>query len=269
MARFTTESTNTSDISIDLKDERAVTKQCLLICEDARTYIESLTNRESALLQEAPQNATEDDTQHPFEAQLLTREVLDRNRDSLAEIVSRLQERLQSLILNEDPGKDNERLRLQEDIKMTKQCIDVCKVASEISHQKIYRIGEVIADGDSDQVVVTTLADLFDVKKALSKGNSAQLIGSMTDDALRDMAKLRYSSRFGAVAASDSVRTQTGITPSPLAHETHKSKPSLPTETGNDEQSPGLDARRSRPYPNEMRKRHTDGDNGPRGSKRE
>ena len=269
MARFTTENTNTSDISVDLKDERAVTKQCLLICEDARSYIESLTNRESTLLQEAPQNATEDDTQHHFEAQLLTREVLDRNRDSLAEIVCRLQERLQSLILNEDTGKDNERLRLQEDIKMTKQCIDVCKVASEISHQKIYRIGKVVADGDSDQVVVTTLADLFDVKKALSKGNSAQLIGSMTDDALRDVAKLRYSSRFGAVTASDSVRTQTGTTTSHLVHETHKSKPSLPTETSNDEQSPGLEARRNRPYPNEMRKRHTDGDNGPRGSKRE
>lgn len=44
-------------------------------------------------------------------------------------------------------------------------------MASEISRQKVYRIGEVIGEGDSDQVVVTTLADLFDIGKALSKVN--------------------------------------------------------------------------------------------------
>jgi hypothetical protein len=37
----------------------------------------------------------------------------------------------------------------------------------------------VIAEGSSDQVVVTTLADLFDIQKALPKDNSAQLVGSM------------------------------------------------------------------------------------------
>lgn len=118
-----------------------------------------------------------------------------------------------------------------------------------------------IADGDSDQVVVTTLADLFDVKKAVSKGNSAQLIGSMTEEALRHLTDKRYSSRFGAVGASDSVRTTT----SPSVFETQKSKHSSPTQTGHDEQLPGPEGRRNRPSPNEMRKRQVDGDNGRRG----
>ena len=259
MERFTPENTNTPDTSINLNDERAVTKQCLLICEDAKACIESLTNRESTLLQEAPQNATEDDMQN-FKAQLLTRQTLDGNRDSLAETIGRLRERLESL-LNDDPENDNERLRLQNDINISKQCLDVCKVASEVSHQKIYRIGEVIADGDSDQVVVTTLADLFDVKKALSKGNSAQLIGSMTEETLRHLTDKRYSSRFGAVGASDSARTTT----SPSVSETQKSKYASPTQTGHDEQPPGPEGRRNRPSPNEMRKRQVDGDNGRRG----
>ncbi|KIM98314.1 hypothetical protein OIDMADRAFT_128322 [Oidiodendron maius Zn] len=261
LARFPAGNSSTSDISIDLKDERAVTKQCLLICEDAKSYIESLSNRESTLLQEAPQDVTEDDIQSSFEAQLLTRQALYQNRDSLAEIIGRLQERLKSLLLNGDPGNDNERLRLQKDIDISKQCLEVCKVASEVSHQKIYRVGEAIADGDSDQVVITTLADLFHVKTAKSTGNSAQLIGSTTEETLRHIIDKRYSSRFGT-SASDSVRVQTATTTSPSVSETQKSKNSVPPQAGNDEQLHGPDARPSRPSPNEMRKRTVDSDNG-------
>ena len=262
LARFLTENSSTSDVSIDLKDERAVTQQCLLICEDARSYIESLSNRESTLLQEAPQNATDDYIQSRFEAQLLTRQALDKNRDSLAEIIGRLQGRLNSVLLNGDTGSDNERLRLQKDIDISKQCLEVCKVASEVSHQKIYRVGEAIADGDSDHVVITTLADLFHVQKASATGNSALLIGSMTDESLRHVIDKRYSSRFGT-AASDTVRVQTSTT-SPSVSETQKSKHSVPPQAGNDEQLRGPDARPNRPSPNEMRKRTVDSDNGTR-----
>lgn len=192
MARFTIEETKTPDIDIDLKDEREVTQQCLRICEDAKSYIESLTNRESSVLPNTPKNATaeDDDTGTCFEAQLLTRQALEENQNGFAETIHLLQKRLQSLILNKDRNNE-ERLGLQEDIHISKQCLEVCKMASEVSHQKIYRIGEVVAEDDSDQVVVTTLADLFDIKKAMSKGNAAQLVGSMTEGALRHLADKR------------------------------------------------------------------------------
>lgn len=264
MERLPTESSNTSDITIDLRDEKEVTKQCLRVCEDAKSYIESLTNRESSLLQEAPQNApqtgAEDYTQQFFEAQLLTRQALDKNRDNFAEIISHLQERLKSQIMNGDPKDDGERLRLQEDINISKQCLEVCKIASEVSRQKIYRVGEAVADGDSDQVVVTTLADLFDVKKALSKGRSAQLVGSMTDDSLRHVADKRYDSRFGAVVGdsdhSDPAKASTTNSHSVL--ETQKSTRASPSQTNSDEQSAGPNTGRNRPFPNEMRKRVAD-----------
>ncbi|OAQ58982.1 hypothetical protein VFPPC_11477 [Pochonia chlamydosporia 170] len=253
MAELTVEDTSTTGVTVDLNDEREVTQQCLRICEDARTFIENLTNRESTLLHDAPPAAS-DDGQSCFEAQLLTRQALDDNRDRLAAISGRLQERLQSLLLDDGPQRDEERLKLQEDINISKQCLEVCKVAKEVSHQKIYRIGEVVADGDSDQVVVTTLADLFDVKKALSKGNSVQLIGSMTDETLQHMAEKRYNSRFGALVI-DSVRSRAD--PS-SGLDTHKSKQSYPPQPRNDEQPTGSEARRSRPSPNEMRKRLAD-----------
>ncbi|KAJ5547120.1 hypothetical protein N7494_004705 [Penicillium frequentans] len=212
MARFTTDNANILNSSVDLNDEREVTKQCLRICEDAGHYIESLTNQESFILPKGPQNIPEDRGQNYFEAQTLTRQALDENRDSFAIITGQLRGRLESLLLKNDPSDENERSRLLSDINTSKQCLEVCKVASEVSTQKVYSVGEVVADGDSDQVVVNTLADLFDVKKALSLGNSAQLVGSMTEEALRHLTEKRYSSRFGAFTPksdpADALNTQ-------------------------------------------------------------
>ena len=255
MTRFTIENTDTSGVSIDLKDEREVTKQCLRICEDARSFIESLSNRESSLLQEPPQNAVEEGF---FEAQWRTRQALIENRDNFAETVNHLQKRLEFLVQNGNPGNDNERLRLQSDINISKQCLEVCKMASEVSRQKIYRVGEVIADGDSDQVVVNTLADLFDVKKALSKDGSSQLVASMSDESLRYVTEKRYNSGFGALAG-DSDPTEAGATSSSPVFKVQKSKRAFPPQTGNQEQSLGSRTNQSRPSPNEMRKRQGGG----------
>ncbi|KAJ5198201.1 uncharacterized protein N7498_007318 [Penicillium cinerascens] len=235
MARYPT---NIS--SIDLKDEKEVTKQCLRICEDASHYIESLTNRESSLLHPGPQNATDDDVQNYFEAQMLTRQALNENQDSFITIIGQLRNRLENLILKNDPNDENERSRLLSDINTSKQCLEVCKVASEVSTQKVYRVGEVVADGDSDQVVVNTLADLFDVKKALSLGNSAQLVGSMTEEALRHLTEKRYNSRFGAF----------------IQPEAKGSRGSFPSPGDHDGQSPRPKARHN-PSSNEVRKRYT------------
>lgn len=245
MTQLNIETTNPLGENIDLEDEREVTKQCLRICEDARSHIESLSNRESTLLPEALQNTVDENI---FEAPFRTRQVLDGSRDSLVETIGYLQKRLALLLQNDDPAKENERTRLLADIDISKQCLDVCKAATEISRQKVYRVGEVIADDDSDQVVVTTLADLFDVKTASSKGRSAQLVGSMTDDSLQHLTEKRYSSRFGAVAGhSDAAEAST--TSSPAVSDVQKSKQAFTPPSGNH------GTRQQRPSPNEMRKR--------------
>jgi hypothetical protein len=255
MTQLNIENTNPSGVSIDLEDEREVTNQCLRICEDARSYLESLSTRESSLLPGAPQNVIEENS---FEAQLRTRQVLDENRDSFAETIGHLRKRLEALVKDDDPEKENERLRLQADINISKQCLDVCKVAGEVSRQKVYRIGEVIAEGDSDQVVVTTLADLFDIKKALSRDGSAQLVGSMTAENLRYLTEMRYTSRFGTLAGVHDP-AEAGTTSSPTVFEAEKSKHTSAPQSSSQEQSPGPRTRQNRPSPNEMRKRQMDG----------
>lgn len=246
---LSTTATTPGDTSIDLNDERAVTKQCLRICEDARSYIDSLTDREPSLQHETTSEHPEDE-QNQFEAQMLTRKALDENRDKFAEIIGRLRGRLESSALDEG---DNDRARLQEDIDNYKQCLELCKRASdEVSRRQIYTIGEAVADGDSDQLVVTTLADLFDVKKAVSRGKSAQLIGSMTDETLRQLSEDRYGSRFGALANSEADAITSHST-----SETQRVASRLPHRAGKDGQPRDTVARR--PTPNEVRKRASDG----------
>lgn len=204
ISRLVLNKTNTSEISINTNDEVEVTKECLRICEDMRSCIESQANQKFFLLQEQPQNAAEDDMQTCFEAQALTRQVLEENRDSFTQIIGHLQKRLESLFPNRNPKDDNERLQLQHDINISKQCLEVCRVAREACHQNISGTRETTANKHSDQAVVTTLGHLFNIKKTLSQNDSAQVIGSMTEEALRDLAGKRYSSRFGSFSHDSS-----------------------------------------------------------------
>lgn len=129
--------------------------------------------------------------------------------------------------------------------------LDVCSVADEISRQKIYRVGEAIADGDNDQVLVTTLAELYDIQKALSRDSSAQLLGLMTSEDLRHQTELRYSSRFGVQHSPQSSN------PSQSA-----SKPSTDrraSQIADQEQCPGIKPRQEKPSSNENRKRTPNG----------
>ncbi|ETN40282.1 uncharacterized protein HMPREF1541_04558 [Cyphellophora europaea CBS 101466] len=241
-----------SSVDVDLKDEREVTQQCLRICEDAKSYIKSIMDRESTLL---PQPSHDGDEDQPFEARTRTRDALNGNQDKFAETIDYLRTRLDVLLQQGDVGNDAERSRLQADIDLSKQCLDVCKVASEVSRQTVYRIGEVIAEGDSDQVVVNTLADLFDIKKAFAKDNAAQLVGSMTAESLRDLADKRYGSRS---AILHSGRVDDSIASSPAIHEVRTSRHTTTTRTDNSEQSPGLRSKQLRPTANEIKKRQTD-----------
>jgi hypothetical protein len=260
MARFTTGTARSSDISIDLEDERAVTQKCLRICEDAKAFIESLTNQESSLLQEAPKNAAGELIRKAFDAQLETRQALGGNRDKLAETIGRLQQRLETLLLEGDPDNNKERMQLQEDINISKQCLELCKVAAEVSQQKIHIVREALADDNSDQVVVTTVADLFDVGKAVSTRHSAQVVGSMTPENFRDLTEKRYNSRILA-SVPDSSPTEAGASRSPSVPETlRRAGKSTPQATSNEDTTQGQRTSRAKPSPNEMRKRFTKDD---------
>lgn len=252
------------DSSIDLQDEKAVTVQCLRICERASSYIKSLQDEQPALQRETPQQSA-GYVLNQFEAQLLTQKSLNENRDKLIETIGRLRERLESITSDGGPDDNSETLRLQEEINIQKQCLEVCKQATaQVSSQKIHIIGEVIADDDCDQVVVTTLADLFSVGKVKAMRRSAQLVGSMPADVLRDMSKDRYNSRFGALADSLETTQLDAAAESPSTLRTRKAarSPTKSNQTKKDEKSAGPETTSDRPSPNEVRRRKGGGEDG-------
>lgn len=123
-----------------------------------------------------------------------------------------------------------------------------------------------VADGDSDQVVATDLADLFEIKKASSRDRSAQLIVAMTEEVLRQVTEKRYSSRFGPFSHNsgdvEAGEAGGGSTSLPLVFETEKVEYAFPPQIGHDEPPPVPEARNYTPSSNEMRKRVTRGSTG-------
>jgi hypothetical protein len=252
------------DSSIDLQDEKAVTIQCLRICESASSYITSLQDGQPALQRETPQQGAEY-VLNQFEAQLLTQKSLNENRDNLLETISRLRERLDSITSNGAPDGGSETVLLQEEINFLKQCLEVCNQASnQVSSQKIHIIGEVTADEDSDQVVVTTLADLFNVGKVKATRRSAQLVGSMQGDVLRDISKDRYGSRFGALGGRLGTAQLDTTAASPSTFETRKAdkSPMKSNQAKEDVKLAGPETTYDRPSPNEVRRRRAEGEDG-------
>jgi hypothetical protein len=252
------------DSNIDLQDEKAVTIQCLRICERASSYITSLQDEQPALQRETPQQGA-GYVLNQFEAQLLTQKSLNENRDNLLETISRLRERLDFITSNGAPDGGSETVLLQEEINFLKQCLEVCKQASnQVSSQKIHIIGEVTADEDCDQVVVTTLADLFNVGKVKAMSRSAQLVGSMQADVLRDISKDRYGSRFCALGGRFETSQLDTTAASPSTFETRKAdkSPMKSNQATEDGKLAGPETTYDRPSPNEMRRRRAEGEDG-------
>lgn len=249
MERFPSEEPDTT--RLDLRDESTVIKHCIGICEEAMSRIGSMIDRErlvysAALSEQATADAT---STHPklFQAHEETREMLENNRDSIAKFLGRLQERLSSLAMEQHPDSERRKMQLEKDIRALEDSLEVCRIAStEVSHQRVHTFGEVVAEGKSDQVVVTTLADLFNVGKAIAKDNSGQLIGSMAGVELIQLSKDRYSNlRFSAVDTS-----RVNLMP-PL---TKNSELRVPGQEVNDQQ-PEPRVSSSKALPNETKKR--------------
>ncbi|KAL2201524.1 hypothetical protein P885DRAFT_26721 [Corynascus similis CBS 632.67] len=237
-----------SDTSIDLQDEREVTRQCLRICQDAQSYLKSLQDGQAFRRREVASSQA-GTVQSQFDAELVMNEAINESRRNFIRTISQLQERLTYVTLNEGAERERQVSRLREDINISKQCLELCQIATDQvhHHRKIHTIGEVAADDDTDQVVITTLADLFDVRKVVAKDRSAQLVGSMTDEAFQKVSRDRYSSRFGAATGDlGHVRTETAAPASDNgARERSTRRPDL---------------RYSSPSPNEARKRASEGE---------
>lgn len=174
-----------------MEEEKQSAQQCLLICESAKSHLQSLQERFE------PMDARHD----PSRAK--TAAALSEARDRMVVMITDLQKRL--IALSEQSMStevslrpvhlEEDRLRLLKEIDTAKQCLEVCNLASDqASRQRVHVFGDVSAEDNSHQVIVSTVGDLLNVKNVKVTSYSTQWLGSMTDASLQQLSMDRVAS---------------------------------------------------------------------------
>lgn len=196
------DNTDASLANIDLNFQKKSASQCLRICQDARSHIKVLADRVSA---QTPEKATGNDFPNDFTALLQGSQNIDSRPPKSLEfpppgsdspdlrlqdtthrpelesgtrtaygVGTALLQGIQTLNIDSrpleppSPGSDRAELPLEVSTKL------------QVPRRQVVKLGEVVANGGSDQVVVPTSRN--------------QLVGSrrMTDRELQDQVKAHY-----------------------------------------------------------------------------
>lgn len=206
-------STDTSNINIDLKVEKAVTEQCLRICKDACSYIKSLAEQDE-YPKSQPHPESLNINQSPSKAQLIPHSTLAEIRYSLPQTIGHIQERLQSLAIDGTSKSDREYLQIQVESETLKQCLELCKNASkQIMSQDPNNVKAILSNNDNEQLVISTVSDLLDVRKSWGASRSVQIIGSISDEtaskAFADFSSKARKGLLKSFAVSDTTSSET------------------------------------------------------------
>lgn len=255
MKQLTTKSNSALRFIVDLNDERAVTNQCFCICADAIAYIDNMSDRASTLLYD---NQKAESQEMDFEAQTRTRETLDKTRKVCIQASTDLLHRLESLKSIET--SEDDRVQLKEDLEISQQYFSVYERASKMSYEQIFKLEEIFADENSDAMTVNTLADLFDVGKITLTNNSTILVGSMTDESLRDITARRYNSWFGEASWRPGVTMVNTTEARLVSGSTRKVPPYIPLPQAHEERNVTPELRPTRVTSNEVKRRASGGE---------
>lgn len=170
-----------------MEEERQSAQQCILICESARSHIQTLQMQNNMQPPDAELN--QDRRQ--------TAIALSEARDRMVHMITDLQKRLVDLsaksLTTEVSLRSNEfeqdRVRLLKEIDTAKQCLEVCNMAADqASRQRVHVFGDISAEDNSQQIIVSTVGDLLNAKNIKVGNFSSQLLGSMTDASLQQLS---------------------------------------------------------------------------------
>ncbi|KAL7945401.1 hypothetical protein V8C42DRAFT_345007 [Trichoderma barbatum] len=168
-----------------MEEERQSTQQCLLICESAKSHLQNLQDGFQPL------------GVRPDDAQAKTAVALSDARNRMVLMITDLQKRLVALSeqslsteVSLPPRQvEEDRLRLLKEIDTARQCLEVCNLAADqASRQRVHVFGDVSAEHNSHQVIVSTVGDLLNVKSVRVVDFSTQWLGSMSDASLQQLS---------------------------------------------------------------------------------
>lgn len=172
-----------------MEEERQSAQQCLLVCESARSQIQKHI--------QGLQDNMEPLDAGPNQDRLQTAVALSEARDRMVRMITDLQKRLVNLSaksLNTEVSlRSNEfeqdQARLLKEIDTAKQCLEVCNMAADqASKQRVHVFGDISAEDNSQQIIVSTVGDLLNAQNVKVGNWSAQWLGSMTDASLQQLS---------------------------------------------------------------------------------
>ncbi|EHK41938.1 hypothetical protein TRIATDRAFT_229251 [Trichoderma atroviride IMI 206040] len=168
-----------------MEEERQSAQQCILICESAKSHIQSLQDNMQRLDAEPNQDRRQ------------TAVALSEARDRMVLMITDLQKRLVDLsakslsteVSLRSDEFEQDRARLLKEIDTAKQCLEVCNMAADqASRQRVHVFGDVSAEDNSQQIIVSTVGDLLNAKNIKVGSFSSQWLGSMTDTSLQQLS---------------------------------------------------------------------------------
>lgn len=183
-----------------MEEERQCAQQCILICESARSHIQSLQDNMQPLDAEPNQDRRQ------------TAVALSEARDRMVLMITDLQKRLVDLSAKSASTEvslrsnefEQDRTRLLQEIDIAKQCLEVCNMAADqASRQKVHVFGDISAEDNSQQILVSTVGDLLNAKNVKVGNFSSQWLGSMTDASLQQLSMDR-TAQYANIDARES-----------------------------------------------------------------
>ena len=186
ITQSTVKNINASGKSVSLEDEKEVAEQSLRICEYARVHAARLSERKESTNASGMPISLEDEREVCEQClrvcvyvPLQLRQSFGENRVGFTKTIGCSQKSLELAATKEISEHEDKISRLRSDTNISEQCSDDCTVTSGIPDLKVYKAREVIANDGSDQILVTTLEDRLNMKKASCAGTSARPVGSV------------------------------------------------------------------------------------------
>ncbi|KXH63419.1 hypothetical protein CNYM01_12895 [Colletotrichum nymphaeae SA-01] len=192
LSRLTSNSTPSSHAVITdidrIQNERDSTEICLQICAKVQAHIDTMR------LQPIPgsppsQGMSCRDLGH---ATVMTLSTLDHCKQMLADNVSELhrhqdenKRRLARGLSEISLPTETDIQSLKKELDSTKECLAICNAASQRAVKGVHVLEDMSTGHDGQQLFVSTLGDLFNVKGASTGDRGIQFVGSVSEEALR------------------------------------------------------------------------------------
>lgn len=177
----------TTDID-RIQNERDSTEVCLQICAKVQAHIDTMRLRP---IPGSPpsQGMSCRDLGH---ATVMTLSTLDHCKQMIADNVSELhrhqdenKRRLARETSEISLPTETDIQSLKKELDSTKECLAICNAASQRAVKGVHVLEDMSTGHDGQQLFVSTLGDLFNVKGASTGDRGIQFVGSVSEEALR------------------------------------------------------------------------------------